>query len=253
VNLSVVVITYNEEANIERALKSVAWADEIVVVDSESTDRTVEICRRYTDRVITRPWEGYIAQKNFALSQAAHDWVLSIDADEEVSPELAESIGRAMGGDHRFDGYMVKRRVFYLGRWINHCGWYPDWRTRLVLKGKARWVGDQVHETLEVDGSVGRIEDGDLNHYSYRNISDHLARIDRYTTLIARRNFESKRRARWYALLLRPIFNFFKKYFLQLGFLDGRQGFIVCVLASYYVFLKYAKLWELQRTGKHEA
>ncbi|HDH96448.1 MAG TPA: glycosyltransferase family 2 protein, partial [Proteobacteria bacterium] len=166
VGLSVVIIAYNEEANIERALASVAWADEIVVVDSGSTDRTVEICRRHGARVIERPWEGFIAQKNFALAQAENEWVLSIDADEEVSPRLAESIKSVLAGDGRFDGYMVKRRVFYLGRWINHCGWYPDWRVRLVRKSKARWVGDQVHETLEVDGAVGRIADGDLNHYS---------------------------------------------------------------------------------------
>lgn len=248
IKLSVAIIAYNEEHNIERALKSVAWADEIVVVDSESSDKTVEISCRYTNKVIIHPWQGHIAQKNFALAQTTNEWVLSIDADEEVSSELANSIKKIFAEGPKFNGYTVKRRVFYLGKWIRHSGWYPDYRIRLVKKEKAHWGGESVHDTLEVTGSVGKIEDGDLYHYSYRDLSDHIAKIVSYTTTMAKNKFEVGKRAHWYDMLFRPAFSFFKKYFYQLGFLDGSHGFIICALTSYYVFLKYLKLWELQRS-----
>lgn len=247
VKLSVAIIAYNEERNIERALSSVSWADEIIVVDSQSTDRTVEIARRYTDKVVIHPWQGHIAQKNFALSLATNEWVLSIDADEEVSPKLANSIKKILAEGPKFDGYMVKRKVFYLGKWIKHCGWYPDYRIRLVKKDKAHWGGESVHDLLIVDGKVAKIKDGDLYHYSYRDISDHIAKIQSYTTTMAKNKFELGKRAHWYDLLFRPIFSFVKKYIFQLGFLDGIYGFIICSLTSYYVFLKYLKLWELGR------
>lgn len=246
--LSVVIIAYNEEHNIERALKSVAWADEIVVVDSQSTDQTVDICRRYTNKVITHPWQGHIPQKNFALAQAANEWVLSIDADEEVSPELANSIKQILAQGPKFDGYMVRRKVFYLGKWIKHSGWYPDYRIRLVRKERARWGGESVHDVLEVNGSVAKISDGDLYHYSYRDLSDHISKIDGYTTIMAKSKFETGKRAHWYDMVFRPLFGFFKKYIFRLGFLDGVHGLIICALTSYYVFLKYLKLWALQKS-----
>jgi len=246
--ISVAIIAYNEEHNIERALRSVAWADEIVVVDSQSTDRTVEICRRYTDNVVVHPWQGHIPQKNFALAQATNEWVLSIDADEEVSPELANSIKTILAQGPEFDGYAVKRKVFYLGKWVKHSGWYPDYRIRLVKKENACWGGESVHDVLEVNGSTTKIRDGDLFHYTYRDLSDHISKINSYTTIMAKNKFEACKRACWCDVVFRPILSFFKKYIFQLGFLDGFHGLIICVLASYYVFLKYLKLWELQRT-----
>lgn len=248
--LSAVVITYNEEEDIRACLESVKWADEIVVVDSHSTDKTVEIARESTDRVILRPWPGHIEQKNFAIEQARCDWVLSVDADERVSPELAAEIRDVLsqsGGAEA--GWSMPRKTYYLGRWITHGGWYPDRKLRLVRRGAGRWKGINPHDHLAIAGPVASLK-GDLHHYTYRDISDHLATIDKFTTIAAR---EMHARGRGHPLahmLLNSLGKFLKMYLLRLGFLDGLAGFVVAVLASYYVFLKYAKLWELRRAGK---
>jgi glycosyltransferase involved in cell wall biosynthesis len=244
--LSVAIITRNEEGNIDRCLSSVAFADEIIVLDSGSEDRTVEIARRYTDRVIETDWPGHVKQKQRAVDQAAHDWILAIDADEEVTLLLRESIQAALSEEEGKDAYTLTRKVYYLGQWINHCGWYPEWRIRLFNRRKGRWGGYDPHDKVESSGTVGKLL-GDLNHYSYRDVSHHLARINEYTTIMARQYFQKGRRGRFDQMLLRPPFNFIKKYFWQMGFLDGVAGFVICVLASYYVFLKYLKLWELGR------
>jgi glycosyltransferase involved in cell wall biosynthesis len=242
--LTATVITLNESAHLAAALQSVSWADEIVVVDSQSTDATVEIARRFTDRVVIRDWPGYIAQKNFAASIASHDWILSLDADERVTPELAAEIQALLTSAPPAAGYRVPRVSHYLGRWIRSTDWYPDPQMRLYDRRRAQWTGRLVHESVAVDGPVGRLS-ADLQHYPYRDVSHHLATIDRYTSLAARQMFEDGRRAGALELALHPPAALLRNYVLRGGFRDGTVGLIVSILNSYYVYLKFAKLWEL--------
>jgi len=244
--LSVCIITRNEEAHIRACLESVAWADERIVVDSGSTDRTVEIAREMGARIVTHPFEGFVEQKNFALDQATCDWVLSIDADERVSPGLGEEIRAAVAADGSEVAYSMPRKSWYLGQWILHGGWYPDRKLRLTRRGRSRWSGRNPHDHLYADGPTGELR-GDLVHYTYRDISDHLRKIDNYTTLGAR---DAHARGVGFPLLrmlFHPGFRFLRMYLLKGGFLDGQAGFVLACLSGYYVFLKYAKLWELRR------
>lgn len=245
--LTVTVITYNEAEHIAAALDSVAWADEIIVVDSGSTDRTAEIAREKATRVIVRGWPGYSEQKNFAADQATHDWVLSLDADERVTPELAREIRDllARGADAR--GYRIKRVSFYLGRWIRTTDWYPDYQLRLYDRRAGRWNGLRIHESFRLaSGSPGLLS-SEIEHYAYRDISHHLKKIDAYTTLIAEQWREEGRRTSLPAMALHAKFAFFRNYLLRRGVVDGVPGLIVSALNAYYVFLKLAKLWERQR------
>jgi glycosyltransferase involved in cell wall biosynthesis len=242
--LTVTVITHNESARLAAALESVRWADEIVVVDSQSTDETVAIARRFTERVIVRAWPGYVAQKNFAAEQASHDWVLSLDADERVSSELAAEIGRLLQSAPTAAGYRVPRVTFHLGRWIRSTDWYPDYQLRLYDRRRARWAGRLVHESVQTAEAVGRLH-GELQHYPYRDVGDHWRRMDRYTTLAAQQMFEDGRRAGWLDVLVHPRLAFFRNYVLRGGFRDGMPGLIVSAMNAYYVGLKFAKLWEL--------
>jgi glycosyltransferase involved in cell wall biosynthesis len=245
--ITATVITFNEEANIARALESLAWADEIIVVDSESRDRTVEIARRFTDRVIVRAWPGYSAQKNFAAAQARHDWIFSLDADEQVSDELRREIeALRQTAQPGVAAYEMPRRAFYLGRWIRHSGWYPDWKRRLYDRRRARWVGDYVHEGIAVDGEVGRLM-GDLLHFTVESASDHHQRIDRYTTLAADGAHAQGKRASLASVITSPLLTFLRSYFFKLGFLDGAQGYAIARFAAHYAFLKNLKLWELTK------
>ena len=243
------VITHNEAANIAAALDSVRWADEIVVVDSESTDSTVEIARRYTDRVIVRPWPGYVAQKNFAAEQATHDWILSLDADERVPPELADEIKSSLAKGPGAAGYRIPRVTFHFGRWIRSTDWYPDYQLRLYDRRRAQWVGRYVHESVAVDGIVLKLE-RELQHFAYRDVSHHLQTMDRYTTLAARQMFEDGRRASWVDILMTPRLTFFRNYILRGGFRDGMAGLVISAMNAYYVGLKFAKLWELTRNAE---
>ncbi len=243
--LTVTVITFNEADNIARCLESVPFADEIVVVDSGSTDGTVDIARRFTERVVHHDWPGHVAQKQYAVDLATHDWILSLDADEVVDVGLRRLIEQWKTAEPPYDAYTVCRRTFYLGRWINHSGWYPDTRIRLFDRRQARWEGYNPHDLVVCRGRVGELR-GDLLHYSYRNLAHHLKRIDEYTTIMAREYHERGKRARRLDIVLRPPLAFLKKYLLKLGFLDGFHGLIVCALTAYYVFCKYLKLWELQ-------
>lgn len=245
--LSVTVITKNEEADIEAALASVAWADEIVVVDSESTDRTAAIARRFTDRVLIRPWEGYVAQKNAAAALARHDWILSLDADERISPALAAEIRSVLERPAR-SAFRIPRVTWHLGRWIRTTDWYPDLQLRLYDRRTARWTGRHVHEAVTVEGSIGRLH-GEIQHYAYRGIADHLETIDRYTTYAARQMREDGRRAGILQLAGHPPLAFLRNYVAHGGFRDGLAGFIISSLNAYYVFLKFAKLWELTATA----
>lgn len=251
--ITATVITLNEEHNIAAALESLSWADEIIVVDSESTDRTVEIARRYTDRVFVRPWPGYSAQKNFAAAQATNDWIFSLDADERSSEELACEIGQLKGGrgDPQAAGFEMPRLTFYLGRWIKHSGWYPDYKLRLYNRNRARWRGEFVHESLDADGKVERLS-GNLLHYTVRDASEHHLRMDRYTTLAAQQAFAQGRRASIGSLVFLPPAAFFRSYFFKLGFLDGIQGLAIARFAVHYEFLKNLKLWEMRRTRSDE-
>jgi glycosyltransferase involved in cell wall biosynthesis len=241
--ISAAVITLNEERNLPRALASLAFCDEIVVVDSGSTDRTAEIAEQVGARVFVRGWTGYAGQKNFAAERASHDWILALDADEEVSPELAASIARLREQGPGSAGYAFPRRARYLGRWIRHSGWYPDAKVRLYDRRKARWTGDYVHESVEVDGPTGRLE-GDLLHYTCDSFSRHVQTVDRYTTLAAREMRARGRRPSLVRLLIGPPWTTFRTYVLQLGFLDGFAGLLIAVMAGFYVFCKYVKARE---------
>jgi len=241
--LSVTIITLNEGKKIRDALESVKWADEIVVIDSGSTDGTLDICREYTDKVYSNKWPGFVAQKNFATDKAAHRWILSIDADERVTPELAGEIRQRISSPSA-DAYAIPRRVFYLGRWINHSGWYPDCKVRLFDREKCRWEGEQVHETVKVKGHTGYLK-GDLTHYTFDNIEDHIKTMNSYTSLAAH-EYTKTRPITKTDLAFRPVFTFFKSYFLKKGYKDGMPGFIISAAAACHVFLKYAKTWELK-------
>jgi glycosyltransferase involved in cell wall biosynthesis len=238
------IITFNESANIAAALESVAWADEIVVVDAQSSDDTVATARRFTDRVIVREWPGYIDQKNYAASLATHDWILSLDADERVTPALAGEIRALLGADTACAGYRVPRVSHYLGRWIRSTDWYPDCQLRLYDRRRARWAGRYVHESVQADGAVGRLH-ADLQHYPYRDVSHHLRTIDRYSSLAARQMHEDGRRTGAVRIIAHGDAAFLRNYILRGGFRDGTAGLIVSLLNAYYVMLKFVKLWEL--------
>ena len=245
--ITATVITLNEEHNIAAALESLAWADEIVVVDSHSTDETAAIARRHTDRVVARDWAGYVDQKNYAASIASHDWILSVDADERVTPELAAEIRTILGGTPREAAFRIPRVTWHLGRWIRTTDWYPDFQLRLYDRRVAQWSGWYVHEAVTVRGETGRLR-GELQHYAYRDIADHLETIDRYATYAARQMHEAGRRAGLLQIAGHPPLAFLRNYLAHGGIRDGTIGFIISSLNAYYVFLKLAKLWELERT-----
>jgi len=247
--LSVCIVAMNEADRIADCLRSADFADEWIVVDSHSTDQTREIAADLGARVIERDWPGHVQQKNFALDAAEHDWVLCVDADERVSPELRASILAALGDDARPDGFEFARRTWYLGRWIRHGGWYPDRKLRLFRRSLARWGGTNPHDHVEMDARVGLLR-GDLLHYSYRSIADHLRTIDSFTTIAAREKRARGQRAGLLDLVGRPLWKFLRMYVLKAGFLDGIAGLVVAVTGSFYVFLKYAKLLELQLEEK---
>lgn len=248
--ISATVICLNEADRIERCLESLWFCDEIVVVDSGSSDGTREIARKYTDKVIEQPFLGYVKQKNFALDRASHDWVVCIDADEAISPELAANIRGALARDDgSVGGYALDRVTWYLGVWHDRGEWYPDWQLRVFRRSRGRWGGLDPHDRVEVDGPVQRLS-GRLLHWNYRNLSDHIRTMDSFSSRMARSLAESGKRFRLRDLLLRPIARFLKSYLLRQGFRRGIPGFIVSIAGAYYVFMKYAKLWELERFPK---
>jgi glycosyltransferase involved in cell wall biosynthesis len=243
--ISACVTTFNEEQNIVRCLKSLAWCDEIVVVDSLSTDRTVELCRQFTDRVYQHQWLGYIGQKNLIRRLASHEWVLFLDADEEVSPALRDEVIEELARNgQKFAGYQFPRMVNYLGKWIRRGEWYPDIKLRLFLKEKGYSGGQEPHDQVIVDGRVKTLR-GHLWHYTYENIHDHLDTMNRFSSITAKEKFAAGNRYSWLDFLFRPPLRFFKAYFLRRGFLDGKRGFLIACVSSFGVCMKYAKLWEL--------
>ncbi|NNK83990.1 MAG: glycosyltransferase family 2 protein [Desulfobacterales bacterium] len=247
INISVCMITFNNDRTVERALKSVLpWANEIIVVDSFSTDNTPDIINKYTENFERKPWPGFRIQYNYAISKAKNEWVIFIDADEEISPELSREIMQRVETDGgKFDGYVVHRRTFYLGRWIMHGGWVPDREVRLFKKSRGKFEGG-LHAKVEVQGKVGTLENFYF-HYNYKNIADHIDTINNYSKTAARDMFEEGRKFRFIDLIFRPPLRFFKEYLFKRGFMDGLPGFIIAVSTVYYVFVKYAKLWELQK------
>ncbi len=244
--ISAVLITYNEEEKIQRALDSLqAVSDEIVVVDSHSTDATVELCSRYTDRVLKRSWQGYRDQKQFATDQATHQWVLSLDADEALSPQLAEEILQWKEQENDCEGYYLPRKTFFMGRWIEHTTWYPDWQLRLFRKSRGRWEGGRVHESFRVNGPTARFK-GQIYHHTYASFSEYLEQLERFSSLAARDRFEEGQRAQWVHVIFHPPAIFVKNYLLRLGFLDGKPGLAVSILAAVSSVFKDLKLWEIQ-------
>ncbi len=245
--LSVAMICYNEEAILEKSLSAVQWADEIVVVDSFSTDRTPQIARQYTDKVVQREWQGYGRQKNLALDLVTCPWVLSLDADEVVSPELAAEIRKLLAGRPDRAGYRIPRVSWYLGRPLRHV-WYPDRKLRLFRTGQVTWGEESVHESLFLDGPEGRLS-APLAHYSFASIEEHIRTLQRYTTLGARDLLRAGRSFSFLRLLGSPLVLFVKQFFLKRGFLDGLPGLIACVLSGMHEFVKYSKLYELEKRG----
>ena len=244
--LSVVVITLNEEDRIRDCLASVTWADEIVVVDAGSEDKTVALAREFTDHVVIHPWQGFAVQKNFGIDRATGDWILSLDADEQVEPALRDEILGVLDAPAAIDGYRIARRNIMWGRWIRHGRLYPDRQLRLFRRGRGRFLERAVHESVTVDGSVGRLA-APLLHQSYRDVGDFLRRADRYSTLAADEWARGDRRFRPTELLTAPLGRFLSMYVLHRGFLDGWRGFLLAVLYAYYVFIRSAKIWERVR------
>jgi len=253
--ISACVIVFNEETKIRRCLESLTWCDEIIVADSFSTDRTVEIAKEFTPHVFQHVWLGYVGQRNMIREKAQYSWILYLDSDEEVSPGLRNEILREfVQNDRKYLGYEFPRLVYFLGRWIKHGEWYPDVKLRLFHKDYGRTEGEEPHDRVVVNGPVKRLSNP-VYHYTYDDLRDQNETLNRFSTITAQQKFVKETSFRWVDLLFRPFFRFFKGYFIKRGMLDGMPGFIIAITNAYGAFLKYAKLWELnhrQRKGFRE-
>lgn len=247
VPISAVVITLNEGKNLHRCLSAVDFCSEIIIVDSGSTDDTLDIAMQFGARILHRVWTGYRDQKNFGVEQAHNPWVLCIDADEVVSDELKRSILHRFADDPPFDAFAINRHGYYADRLINYSGWYPQWRLFLYRKGKAIWSGDEPHTVVEFRGERKARLEGDLYHFTYSNISEHIRKSLRAAEDAAEAMFRRNRRSRISDLLVRPLWASTKAYLFQAGFLDGFYGFVIAVVSGYYTFLKYSLLREKHR------
>lgn len=249
--LSLVVITLNEADNIERCLKSAPFADEIIVVDSFSTDRTVELAEKLGAKVIQEKWRGYGPQKALATAAAKNDWILSLDADEALSPELQQEIQTKFASLQPEVGYEMPRLSWHMGRWIRHGGWYPDAQLRLFHRGHSQWSSAVLHEKVQVKSKV-RLE-SPLWHWVFADLSDQVLTNDKYSTLGAVEWVQKGKPFSYFKLLVKPWSKFFECYFLKRGFLDGMPGFIIAVGASYSLFLRHAKIWEINSKNKESS
>jgi glycosyltransferase involved in cell wall biosynthesis len=251
VKISASIIVYNEEENIAELCETVSWADEIVIVDSDSTDKTAEIARKYTDKVFNREFRGYKDKHVFADAQTSGDWIFWIDADERVTPELLKSIEelKKRDADGMPDGFRIARKTWYLDRWIKHSGWYPDYQMRLYRRSASFWDGVSPHETARVKGKVETLN-GELLHYTKRNLSEHHRVADSYTTLAAEYHYKNGRNVGAAGLFFYPVAAFFRTYIFKHGVLDGIPGLIIAMQTAYSVFLKYAKIWEHHNVKK---
>jgi glycosyltransferase involved in cell wall biosynthesis len=247
--VSAIVITLNVEQRIEACLSSLSFADEIIVVDSGSTDRTIEIAKQFTDHVQITEWTGYAEAKQFALDKAAGDWVLWVDADERIPEPLAKEIMEIIQSQTAHGGFRVARKAFFLGRWMKHGGWYPGYVVRLFRRESGRFNTARVHESLIVDGSIGTLREP-MFHYTDDSLIHYFSKFNKYTTLAAEDLHERGKWAGIADLLFRPLHMFFKMYVFRLGLLDGIEGFLLAVFSSSYVFVKYAKLWEVQKKNE---
>jgi glycosyltransferase involved in cell wall biosynthesis len=241
--LSVTIITLNEEKNLRACLASLAFADEIVIIDSGSQDQTLTIAQEFTARIYQEPWQGFAGQKNLAQEKAQGPWILNVDADERVSPGLKEEILAVLQRDTPYAGFKIPRKNFFCGQWIKHGGWYPNYQLRLYRKKTGRFAPREVHEQVVVKGTIGTLK-APLEHYTYDSISDYLKRMDRYSELSAQQYLLEGKKVSWPEILFRTKYTFFKMWLLQKGILDGANGFILAILYSYYTFVKYAKLKE---------
>ncbi|OQC59969.1 MAG: SPBc2 prophage-derived glycosyltransferase SunS [Verrucomicrobia bacterium ADurb.Bin018] len=243
--ISACVTAGNEEDKIAACLASLTWCDEVIVVDSFSTDRTFEISRQYTPHVYQHAWEGYIAQKNYIRTLARYPWILFVDADEVVSDELRQEIEAEFArGPGEIVAYQFPRMVYYLGKWIRHGEWYPDIKLRLFLKDRGHSAGEEPHDRVVVDGPIKTLR-FPLHHFTYDDVTDHLNTLNRFSTISAAQKYARGEKFRWRDLVFRPPWRLFKSLFIKRGILDGRQGLIIAVMTTFGVFIKYAKLMEL--------
>ena len=248
--VSVAIITQNEEANILGCLESVSWADEIVVVDGFSEDKTIEIAARFTDKIYKKSWAGFSKQKQFALDQCSNEWVLSLDADERVRPELANEIKTLLKNKPAADGYLIARRSYFLNKWIKHCGWYPGYQVRFFKKSRTKLSESRVHEGYLVDGKVATLS-CDIDHYSHPSLHNSLEKLNRYSTLEAFDRLERKK-VYWIDFITHPLSAFLIKYIRQKGFLDGLHGFLLSWISSFLKMVMYMKIWRFQHLDKKE-
>ncbi|MFA6457661.1 MAG: glycosyltransferase family 2 protein [Bacteroidota bacterium] len=248
--LSVVIITKNEETNIERCLKSVQWADEIIVVDAESTDRTVSIAESLRARVIVRPWDGFAKQKEFAMHQASNEWVFSLDADEEVTEELQKEILVTIAQPESLNGYEVPRKSFFLGKWIQYGGWYPGYQLRLFRKSKTRMNHRPVHEGFLIEGMIGMLT-ADLNHYTYSSLHQYIEKMNDYSSLDVLNKLSWGRTVRWYNFIVNPISVFLRMFVSLKGYKDGFHGYLLAYYSAVHSLAIFAKCWEYQSAQKH--
>lgn len=243
-SISAIIITKNEELNIWECLNSLKWVDEIVVVDAGSTDKTIDIAKEFTKKIFIRQWDGYGAAKNFALEKCTSDWIFWIDADERATPELQNEIQIFINSNNQdYCALSMPRRANFLGKWINHCGWYPGRIIRIFRRSKGYFTDNKVHERLEVKGKIFRLK-SDLLHYTDPTLEHYLNKLNKYTSLAAEDLVESKKKFSIIKMLVNPVWTFIRMYFIKLGFLDGVPGLILSFQSSYYVFTKYAKMWE---------
>lgn len=243
--LSVIIITYNEESNITDCIESVKWADEIIIVDSNSTDNTTALARKYTDKIYLVSGSSYAQSKNFGLDKVSNDWILFIDADERVTKELQIEICEAVENNDSIDAFFINRKSFFINKFINHCGWYPDYILRLFRKSAGiRFNESRVHEKAEYDGKTDKIKSC-LLHYTDLTFEHYWNKMNKYSSISAQELHTRKRKSSVFDIIFRPAFTFFKMYFLKLGMLDGYMGLVLCTLSSVHVFVKYTKLYYL--------
>jgi glycosyltransferase involved in cell wall biosynthesis len=248
--LSVTIICKNEEENIRECLESVKWADEIIVVDSFSTDKTVNIVKEYTDKIFIEEWKGFAGQREFALSKVTKDWILPLDADERCSEELKKEIADIIKNSGTFNGYRIPRKTFFLGKWIKHCGWYPGFQTRLFKRNKVKVTDRLVHEGYDVEGEMGFLK-GDILHYSVSSITDYMRKVNHYSSLQAVEKSQ-KKEIKFSDLFLRPLAAHIQNFFIRKGFLDGIHGLMVTNFDIITNMLTYMKAWELQNKNKRK-
>jgi len=248
--ISILVPTFNEEKNIRDCLESVKWADEIVIVDSYSYDNTVKIAREYTDKILQHEYINSASQKNWAIPQLSNEWIMIVDSDERVTPELKEEILKVLTDGTSYNGFYIYRKNHFLAKEIKHCGWNKDKCLRLFRKGMGKYQEREVHADIILEGKVGYLKNK-LIHYTFDSFAQYIKKWDRYTSWASIDRGKKTKRVRWYYLTLRPLWRFIKQYILKLGFLDGKEGYIICKLAAMSVFMKYAKLLERKNSENH--